>query len=143
MITEKHCTVKVLLTIWEIFLHINNCNYNSFNFNYKFSFILFFEKSKTRIKFSASWQSCNKKYLFFVYSESLYFKAMPNSRLLFLFVLYTFSWFPPVLKNPGIWLKFWKSPGKVLEFFCGQTVQKRDFLVNTSIFRAFSLCWIY
>ena len=24
-------------------------------------------------------------------------------------------------------LKFWKSPGKVLEVFCGQTVQKKDF----------------
>ena len=32
-----------------------------------------------------------------------------------------------VLESPGILLKFWKSPGNVLEFFCGQTVQKRDF----------------
>ena len=32
-----------------------------------------------------------------------------------------------VLESPGILLKFWKSPGNILEFFCGQTVQKRDF----------------
>ena len=53
------------------------------------------------------------------------------------------SWFPPVLESPGIWkaswkvLEFEKHPGKswnfaeILEkswnFFCGQTVQKRDF----------------
>ena len=35
-----------------------------------------------------------------------------------------------VMQSPGILLKFWKSPG----FFCGQTVQIRDFSINTSTF---------
>ena len=41
----KHCWViklaKILLAIWGIFLHENNCNYNSCRFNYKFAFIFF------------------------------------------------------------------------------------------------------
>ena len=38
------------------------------------------------------------------------------------------SWnFKRVLKNPGISMKFWKSCGKDLKFFCGQTVQIGDF----------------
>ena len=39
---KKHCVAKVLLAIWEIFLHENNRNYNSYKFSYKFAFILFF-----------------------------------------------------------------------------------------------------
>ena len=34
------------------------------------SSFVFAGKPKTRIRFSASWWSSNKKYLFFVYSES-------------------------------------------------------------------------
>ena len=43
------------------------------------------------------------------------------------------SWCPPVLESPGIWKVSWKvlefcwNFGKVLEFFCGQSNQKRDF----------------
>ena len=42
-------------------------------------------------------------------------------------------------KSPGKSWNFteiWKISGKVLEFFSGQTVQKRDFWVYTSIFQA-------
>ena len=34
---KKHCVAKVLLAIWETFLHENNRNYNSYKFSYKFS----------------------------------------------------------------------------------------------------------
>ena len=47
---KKQCVAKVLLKIWEIFLHENNRNCNSYRFNYKFAY-----KQKTRISFSASW----------------------------------------------------------------------------------------
>ena len=39
---KKHHVAKILLPIWEKFLHENNLNYNSYRFNYKFAFILFF-----------------------------------------------------------------------------------------------------
>ena len=58
----KNTVGKVLLAIWETFLHGNNQNYNSYKFSYK---------PKTRIWFSASWWSGNEKYFcLFVYSES-------------------------------------------------------------------------
>ena len=38
---KKHCVAKVLRAIWEIFLHENNFNCNSYRFSYKFAFILF------------------------------------------------------------------------------------------------------
>ena len=38
---KKNCVAKVLLAIWEIFLHENNCRYNSYRFSSKFAFILF------------------------------------------------------------------------------------------------------
>ena len=38
---KKHCVAKVLLAIWEKFLHENNRNYKSNKFSYKFAFILF------------------------------------------------------------------------------------------------------
>ena len=38
---KKDCVGKVLLTIWETFLHENNRNYNPYKFSYKFAFILF------------------------------------------------------------------------------------------------------
>ena len=66
---KKHCVAKVLLAIWEIFLHENNCNYNSYRFSYKFSFILFYflsYKPKSRTRSSASWWSGNEKYLCFL-----------------------------------------------------------------------------
>ena len=38
---KKPCVAKVLLAIWEIFLHENNRDYNSYRFNYKFALIIF------------------------------------------------------------------------------------------------------
>ena len=38
---KKHCAAKDLLAIWEIFLHENNRNYNSYRISHKFTFILF------------------------------------------------------------------------------------------------------
>ena len=38
---KTHCVAKVLLVIWEIFLHENNNNYNSYRFSCKFVFLLF------------------------------------------------------------------------------------------------------
>ena len=37
---KKHCVAKVLLAILEIFLHENNCNYNSYKFSFEFAFII-------------------------------------------------------------------------------------------------------
>ena len=42
VIGKKNCVAKVLLAIWETFLHQNNRNHNSYRFSYKFGFILFF-----------------------------------------------------------------------------------------------------
>ena len=39
---NKHCVAKILLASWEILLHENNRNYNSYIFSYKSAFILFF-----------------------------------------------------------------------------------------------------
>ena len=39
---EKHCVAKVVLAVWEIFLHENNRNYNSYKFSYEFTSIFFF-----------------------------------------------------------------------------------------------------
>ena len=36
-----HCIAKVLLAMWQIFLHENNPNFNSYRFKYKFAVILF------------------------------------------------------------------------------------------------------
>ena len=38
---ENFILLKVLLAIWEIFLHENNRNYNSYRFSYEFAFVLF------------------------------------------------------------------------------------------------------
>ena len=38
---KKDCVAKVLLAIWEIFLHENNRNHNSYRFSYKSTLILF------------------------------------------------------------------------------------------------------
>ena len=70
---KKHCVTKVLLAIWEMFFDENNCNCNSYRCGYKFAFILFFVlscKTKTRIKFWASWWSGNEKYCCFLFIAS-------------------------------------------------------------------------
>ena len=38
---KKYCVAKVLLAIWETFLHENNHDYDSYRFSYRFAFILF------------------------------------------------------------------------------------------------------
>ena len=38
---KKYSVAKVLLAIWEIFLHENIYNYNSYRFSYKIAIVLF------------------------------------------------------------------------------------------------------
>ena len=38
---QNHCAAEVLKTFWEILLHENDCNYNSYIFSSKFAFIPF------------------------------------------------------------------------------------------------------
>ena len=77
---KKPCVAKVLLAIWEIFLHENNRDYNS----YKFAFVLFLFFLTNQRQKSGSQQIdglVTKKYLFFVFclTESRsYFKTMSN-----------------------------------------------------------------
>ena len=37
---KKNCVPKVLLAIWDIFLHENNRNYNSYRFSYELALIV-------------------------------------------------------------------------------------------------------
>ena len=77
---KKPCVAKVLLAIWEIFLHENNRDYNS----YKFAFVLFLFFLTNQRQKSGSQQIdglVTKKYLFFVFclTESRsHFKTMSN-----------------------------------------------------------------
>ena len=69
----KKKLAKVLLLIWEIFLHENNRNCNFYRFTYKFTFVLFLPfltNQKTRIRFLASWWFGNKKYFCFLFIAS-------------------------------------------------------------------------
>ena len=71
---KKPCIAKVLVPIWEIFLHENNCNYNSYRFSYKVPFILFFSFI-TNQKQELCFQQCflvwlQEIFLFFIHSES-------------------------------------------------------------------------
>ena len=73
VISEKSCVAKVLLAIWEIILHENNCSYYSYRFIYKFAFILilyFLASQKKRIRFLTSWWSGTEKYLCFLFIVS-------------------------------------------------------------------------
>ena len=73
VISEKKKLAKVLLLIWEIFLHENNRNCNFYRFTYKFTFVLFLPfltNQKTRIRFLASWWFGNKKYFCFLFIAS-------------------------------------------------------------------------
>ena len=47
---KKHYVAKVLLAMWEVFLHENNCNYNSYKSSYKFAFIPFYPFLETNDK---------------------------------------------------------------------------------------------
>ena len=70
---KMHCAAKVFLAIWDIFLHENSRNYNSYRSGYKFAFILFLYfsyKPKTRIRFSTSWWSGEENYFCFLFIAS-------------------------------------------------------------------------
>ena len=65
---QKHCVAKVLLAIWEIFLHENSQNHNSYRFSYRFTFILFLSfLTNQKIRVLACWRSGNKKYFCFLF----------------------------------------------------------------------------
>ena len=80
---KKHCVAKVLLAIWEIFLHENNRNYNSYRFSYKFAFILFLSFLTNQKQESGFQQVCGlvkrNTSVFCLKQVALYFKFMPNS----------------------------------------------------------------
>ena len=80
---RKHCVAKVLLAIWEIFLHENNRNYNSYRFSYKFAFILFLsfltnQKQKSGFQQVGGLVTINIS-VFYLEWAALYFKAVANS----------------------------------------------------------------
>ena len=69
---NKQCITKVLLAIWEIFLHENNCNYNSYKFSYKFV--------KTRIKFTQlSYSYYSSMFLAIIIMHNLQYAYFKNS----------------------------------------------------------------
>ena len=89
---KKHCVAKVLLAIWEIFLHENNRNYDSYRFSYKsvfihfffFFFFFFFFSFLTNQKQESGFQQVGALVtrnisVFCLKLVALYFKAMPNS----------------------------------------------------------------
>ena len=80
---KKHCVAKVLLAIWEIFLHENNRNYNSYRFSYKFAFILFLsfltnQKQESGFQQVGGLVTRNIS-VFCLKRLALYFKAIPIS----------------------------------------------------------------
>ena len=80
---KKHCVAKVLLAIWEIFLHENNRNYNSYRFSYKFAFILFLsfltnQKQESGFQQVGGLVTRNIS-VFCLYPVTLYLKGMRNS----------------------------------------------------------------
>ena len=80
---KKHCVAKVLLAIWEIFLHENNCNYNSYRFSYKFAFIFFLSFIANQKQESGFQQVCGlvmrRISVFCFWRVTLYLIAMSNS----------------------------------------------------------------
>ena len=87
VIREKQSVARVLLAIWEIFLHENNYNYNSYRFSYKFTFALFLffpanQKQKSGFQQVGGLVTRNI-FVFCLQWNALYFKAMPNSRDLY------------------------------------------------------------
>ena len=69
---KKHCVAKILLAIWEIFLHENNRNCNSCKCSYKFAFIHFLslQTKNKNLVFSKLVVWSREVFLFFAYSES-------------------------------------------------------------------------
>ena len=80
IIEKKNCAAKVLLAIWEIFLHENNRKYNSYRFSNKFAFILFlFSKPKKESGFQQVGGLVTRNISVFCLKwVALYFKAIPN-----------------------------------------------------------------
>ena len=84
VINEKTLSpAKVLLTIWDIFLRENNCNYNSYEFSCKLDFILFLsflanQKQKSDFQQGGALVTRNIS-VFCLQWTVLYFKAMPDS----------------------------------------------------------------
>ena len=69
---KKHCVAKVLLAVWEIFLHEDNCNYSSYRFSYKLAFILFLSfltNQKQELGFQQVGGVVTRNISFFVYSK--------------------------------------------------------------------------
>ena len=80
---KKHCVANAVLTIWKVFLHENNRNYNSYRFSYKFAFILFLS-FLTNQKQESGFQQVGglvprNIFVFCWKGIALFFKAMPDS----------------------------------------------------------------
>ena len=74
---------KISLAIWKIFLHENNCNYDSHRFSYEFVFILFLS-FLTNQKQESCFQQIDGLVTrnisaFYLQRVVLYCKAIPNS----------------------------------------------------------------
>ena len=81
VISEKTLCNKGFIAIWEIFLHENNRNCNSYMFSYKFAFILFLSLLINQ-KQESGFQHVDDlvtRNIFDFCLVALYFKAMPNS----------------------------------------------------------------
>ena len=77
VISKKHCVAKVLLAIWQIFLHENNPNSGSDKFSCKFAFIHFLFLLRNQEETKNKNHVCSKLvvwqreiFLLFFYSES-------------------------------------------------------------------------
>ena len=81
--SKKKSIAKVLLANWDIFLHENNRNYNSYSFSYKFAFILFVLSYKQQQESGFQQVGClvtKSISVFCLWRVTLYFKVMPNSK---------------------------------------------------------------
>lgn len=88
---KKHCVAKIALTIWKTFLYEDNCNYNFFKFNQKFTFfpfLSFCRNKKQQSNFQQAGGLVTNKYFCFLFTESrALFQRHPNSIDLFLHVI--------------------------------------------------------
>ena len=79
----KNTVARVLLAVWEIFLHENNHNYNSCRYSYKFAFILvlpFLTNQKQESDFQQVGGLVARNIsAFCLYRVVFYFQTMPNS----------------------------------------------------------------
>ena len=80
---KRHCVVKVLLAIWEIFLHENSRNYTSYRVSNKFSFVPYLtfiakQKKESGVQQVSGLVTGNIS-VFCLKRVTLYLKAIPNS----------------------------------------------------------------